>query len=131
MTNVARVVRVCSRRQMLRGTGIGLSGILAGGALSACSTDTGDSDADVIVVGLIGERAREVGDFVGHVMQGEAAKKQALAIYKSITGEFPKGAWWETTVPVPPSLEVRSRIKASQIAFANRRQGGSPTGAQA
>lgn len=72
-----------------------------------------------------------VAGYVLERREGDAAKKQALAIYKSITGEFPKGAWWETTVPVPPSMEVRSRIKASQIAFANRRQGGSPTGAQA
>lgn len=74
----------------------------------------------------------QVAGYVLERREGEAAKKQALAIYKSITGEFPKGAWWETTVPVPPSLEVRSRIKASQIAFANRRQAGLPgTGASA
>lgn len=41
---------------MLRGSGIGLSGVVAAGVLSACSTDAGDrndddQEADVIVVG--------------------------------------------------------------------------------
>lgn len=44
-----------TRRQMLRGTGIGLGGAVAGGVLSACSADGGqaadDSSADVIVIG--------------------------------------------------------------------------------
>lgn len=62
---------------------------------------------------------------VGYVLErreGEAAKKQALAIYRGMTGEFPKGAWFESTVPVAPSAEVRNRIRAEQIRFAKGRE---------
>lgn len=36
------------------------------------------AEADVVVVGLIGERAREVSDFVGRHMLGEAARRTAV-----------------------------------------------------
>lgn len=61
----------------------------------------------------------------GYVLErreGEAARKQALAIYRSITGEFPRGAWFESTTPVEPSFEVRNKIRSEQIKFAKGRQ---------
>lgn len=50
-----------------------------------------------------------------------AARKMALAIYKGMTGAWPV-ADFENTVPVEPSSEVMSRIKASQIRWAHSRQ---------
>lgn len=61
----------------------------------------------------------------GYVLErreGDAAKRQALAIYRGMTGEFPRGAWFESTTPVAPSFEVRNRIRAEQIRFAKERQ---------
>lgn len=60
----------------------------------------------------------------GYVLErreGDAARKQALAIYKDMTGAFPN-AYWESTTPVPPTMEVRNRIRSQQIRWANRRQ---------
>lgn len=52
--------------------------------------------------------------------EGDAARRQALAIYKDITGDWPK-AKWETTTPVPPTQEVRNRIRSQQIRFSKGR----------
>lgn len=52
--------------------------------------------------------------------EGEAARKQALAIYKDITGAWPMADFASTT-PVTPSNEVRNRIRSQQIRFAHRR----------
>ncbi|HCY99934.1 MAG: flagellum-specific ATP synthase FliI [Rhodobacterales bacterium RIFCSPHIGHO2_02_FULL_62_130] len=68
--NAALTVGQGQRIGIVAGSGVGKS-VLMGMMVRFTS-------ADVIVVGLIGERAREVGDFVGHVMQGEAAKKLCL-----------------------------------------------------
>lgn len=64
--------------------------------------------ADVIVVGLIGERAREVGAFVRSVMQGEAARKIVMV-----------------AVPADrsPLLRLRAARRATAIAEAFRAQG--------
>jgi ribosomal protein L32 len=61
----------------------------------------------------------------GYVLErreGEAAKKQALAIYRGMTGSFPKGRWFDSTVPVEPTPEVRNRIRAEQIRFSKGRE---------
>lgn len=61
---------------------------------------------------------------VGYVLErreGDAARRQALAIFKDMTGEFPR-MHWEQTQPIEPSLEVRNRIRSQQIRFAKRRQ---------
>lgn len=52
--------------------------------------------------------------------EGDAARRQALALFRDMTGEWPKAAW-ENTQPIEPSLEVRNRIRAQQIKFAKRR----------
>jgi DNA repair protein RadD len=63
----------------------------------------------------------QVCGYVRERRDGEAARKQALAIYKQMTGAWPLTDF-ESTTPVAPSREVRGRIKAGQIAFAKRRQ---------
>lgn len=49
--------------------------------------------------------------------KGEA---YALWLYREITGAFPKGAWFDSTVPVEPSHDVASKIKSVQIRSAYR-----------
>lgn len=53
--------------------------------------------------------------------EGDAARKQALAIFKDMTGTWPM-ADFGNTQPVTPSAEVRSRIRSQQIRFSKRRQ---------
>mgnify|MGYP002135088226 CR=1 FL=1 len=66
------------------------------------------TEADVIVVGLIGERAREVGAFVRSVMTGEAAKRICMV-----------------AVPADrsPLLRLRAARRATAIAEAFRAEG--------
>ncbi len=65
--NAALTVGRGQRVGIIAGSGVGKSVLME---MMARYTE-----ADVIVVGLIGERAREVGAFVRSVMQGEAAKR--------------------------------------------------------
>lgn len=61
----------------------------------------------------------------GYVLErksGQEAAKQAVAIYASLTGGVPRGAWFDSTKPVAPSQEVRNRILHNQIKFARRRR---------
>lgn len=56
--------------------------------------------------------------------EGDAARRQALAIYRDMTGDWPR-AKWENTQPADDlSAEVRNRIRAQQIRFAKRRESG-------
>lgn len=55
--------------------------------------------------------------------EGDAARKQALAIYKDITGDWPRMKW-ENTTPVEPTSEVRNKIRSQQIRFAKGRARG-------
>lgn len=66
------------------------------------------TSADVVVVGLIGERAREVGAFARSIMQGEAAKKLCMV-----------------AVPADrsPLLRLRAARRATAIAEYFRDQG--------
>lgn len=62
----------------------------------------------------------------GYVLErreGDAARKQALAIYKNMTGAWPIGEF-DPAKAIPPCSEVRSRIRSEQIRFANRRPSG-------
>jgi DNA repair protein RadD len=81
---------------------------------------------ELIAGGYTRELTRDLWPQVcGYVLErreGDAARRQALAIYRGITGEFPRGAWFESTTPVPPSTEVRNRIRSEQIKFAKGRQ---------
>ena len=61
---------------------------------------------------------------VGYVLErkeGDAARRQALAIYKDMTGGWPRTSF-ENTTPAEPSSEVRNRIRSQQIRFAHRRK---------
>lgn len=55
---------------------------------------------------------------------GDAARKQALALYKDMTGDWPRVRWENSTPAEFVSPEVRNRIRAQQIRFANRKAGG-------
>lgn len=52
--------------------------------------------------------------------QGDEARRQALAIYKQMTGGWPTTPF-ESVTPQPTTLEVRNRIRAGQIRFARGR----------
>lgn len=61
---------------------------------------------------------------VGYVMErkeGDVARRQALAIYKEMTGGWPRTTF-ENTKPISPSAEVRGRIRYQQIKFARGRR---------
>lgn len=72
-----------------------------------------------------GELTRELWpQIVGYVLErkeGDAARRQALAIYKDMTGAWPRMSF-ENTEPTEPCAEVRNRIRSQQIRFANRRK---------
>lgn len=60
----------------------------------------------------------------GYVLErreGDAARRQALAIYKDMTGGWPIGDF-DPALAVAPTNEVRNRIRSQQIRFAHRRQ---------
>jgi len=63
-------------------------------------------------------------EICGYVLQkksGDEARRQALGIFKGITGMWPKADFEETT-PVSPSPEVMSRIKSNYIRFIHSRR---------
>ncbi|QCP85324.1 FliI/YscN family ATPase [Cereibacter sphaeroides] len=68
--NAALTVGQGQRIGIVAGSGVGKSVLI--------EMMTRYTAADVIVVGLIGERAREVGAFAASVMQGEAARKLCM-----------------------------------------------------
>lgn len=70
---------------------------------------------------LTAELWPQVIGYVCERRQGEAARKQALAIYKQMTGGWPEVSF-EATKPVPPTPAVRGRIRSQQIAYAKRRK---------
>jgi hypothetical protein len=51
----------------------------------------------------------------------EYAQRRAQAIYHELTGVF-ANARIETTTPVPPSQEVRNKVKANLIRFIKSKQ---------
>lgn len=98
--NAALTVGRGQRVGIIAGSGVGKSVLME---MMARYTE-----ADVIVVGLIGERAREVGAFVRSVMQGEAAKRICMV-----------------AVPADrsPLLRLRAARRATAIAEHFRAQG--------
>lgn len=82
---------------------------------------------ELIAGGHKRELTRELWPMVaGYVLErreGDAARRQALAIYRDMTGDWPM-AKWENTRPIEPSPEVRNRIRAQQIRFAKRNDRG-------
>lgn len=80
---------------------------------------------ELIAGGYRKELSRDLWPMVcGYVLErreGEAARKQALAIFKDMTGAWPMSDF-NSTQPVDPTAEVRSRIRAQQIRFSHRRK---------
>ena len=85
---------------LFAGTGVGKSTLLG----MLCR----HADADVIVVGLIGARGREVGDFVRNALGAEGL---ARAVVVAATGDE------------PPLVRVRGALRATAIAEHFRAQG--------
>ncbi len=54
--------------------------------------------------------------------EGDAARRQALALYRDITGDWPRAKWENTKPAESVSAEVRNRIRAQQIRFAKGRE---------
>lgn len=98
--NAALTVGRGQRIGIIAGSGVGKSVLI--------EMMTRFTAADVVVVGLIGERAREVGAFVGKVMTGEAAKKVCMV-----------------AVPADrsPLMRIRAANRATAIAEYFRDQG--------
>lgn len=68
--NALTTFGVGQRVGIVAGSGVGKSVLM--------DMIVGGAEADVVVVGLIGERAREVSDFVGRHMDGECARRTAV-----------------------------------------------------
>lgn len=98
--NAALTVGRGQRLGIIAGSGVGKSVLI--------EMMTRYTDADVIVVGLIGERAREVGEFVGKVMTGQNRDKTCVV-----------------AVPADrsPLLRLRAAHRATAIAEYFREQG--------
>jgi type III secretion protein N (ATPase) len=63
---------------MGKGQRMGIFGTAGGGKSTLVAEIVKGSEADVIVVGLIGERGREVGDFLRHAVPGETGRKTVV-----------------------------------------------------
>ena len=92
---------VGQRIAIVAGSGVGKS-VLMGQMIAG-------ADADVIVVGLIGERSREVSDFLATKLNGPVRSKSVVV-----------------AVPAdhPPVLRLRAAMRATAIAEYFRAQGG-------
>ena len=100
MINAALTVGLGQRVGIIAGSGVGKSVLI--------EMMTRYTAADVIVVGLIGERAREVGDFVATVMDGETRDRTCVV-----------------AVPADrsPLLRLRAAHRATAVAEYFRDQG--------
>ncbi len=85
---------------LFAGTGVGKSTLLG----MLCR----HADADVIVAALIGERGREVGDFVRHAIGPESLSRCVVVA---------------ATSDAPPLVRVRGALRATAIAEHFRKQG--------
>ncbi|WCT75475.1 FliI/YscN family ATPase [Sphingomonas naphthae] len=98
--NALLTAGVGQRIAIAAGSGVGKS-VLMGQMIKG-------AEADVIVVGLIGERSREVSDFIETKLKGDVRKKAAVV-----------------AVPAdhPPILRLRAAMRATAIAEYFRAQG--------
>ncbi|THB80054.1 MAG: FliI/YscN family ATPase [Desulfobacteraceae bacterium] len=96
MTTLGRGQRVA----IMAGSGVGKS-VLMG-------MMTKHTEADVIVIGLIGERGREVKDFLDNILQGEGLKRSVVVA---------------ATSDSPPLVRIRGAYLATTIAEYFRDQG--------
>lgn len=100
LINAALTVGLGQRVGIVAGSGVGKSVLI--------EMLTRNTEADVVVVGLIGERAREVGAFVAQVMKGGSAHKTVVV-----------------AVPADrsPLLRIRAANRATAIAEYFRAKG--------
>lgn len=98
--NAALTIGRGQRVGIIAGSGVGKSVLI--------EMMTKNTKADVIIVGLIGERAREVGAFVRNVMTGESAARTCVVA---------------TPADRSPLLRLRSAFRATAIAEYFRAQG--------
>ncbi|MDB5661789.1 MAG: fliI [Sphingomonas bacterium] len=98
--NALLTAGVGQRIAIMAGSGVGKS-VLMGQMIAG-------ADADVIVVGLVGERSREVTDFLATKLTGDVRKKSVVV-----------------AVPAdhPPILRLRAAMRATAIAEYFREQG--------
>ena len=98
--NAACTMGVGQRLGIIAGSGVGKSVLIDMIARGA--------DADVVVLGLVGERAREVSDFVARHMHGDNARRTAIV-----------------AVPADhaPNLRLRGALLATALAEYFRGQG--------
>jgi ATP synthase in type III secretion protein N len=90
------------------GQRIGIYGNAGAGKSTLVSSIVANSHADVIVVGLIGERGREVGDFIERTLSGERAEKSVVVA---------------STSDRPPVERVQATLVATSVAEHFRDQG--------
>jgi len=101
-----RVIDACltmgwgQRMGLFAGTGVGKSTLL--GMLAR------DTDADIIVIALVGERGRELREFLDHALGPEALQRCVVIV---------------ATSDAPPLLRVRAAMAATTIAEVFRDQG--------
>jgi len=101
-----RVIDACltmgrgQRMGLFAGTGVGKSTLL--GMLAR------DTNADVIVIALVGERGRELREFLDHALGAEALPRCVVVV---------------ATSDAPPLLRVRAAMAATTIAEVFRDQG--------
>lgn len=91
---------VGQRVGLFAGSGVGKSTLLAQLARQ--------TSADVVVVGLIGERGREVGEFLADALPASARERATVVV---------------ATSDAPPSMRVRAALTATALAEAWRDEG--------
>jgi len=84
-----------------RGQRIGIFGGSGVGKSTLIGMMTRNSDADVIVVGLVGERGREVGEFLEHSLGPEGRKRSVVLV---------------STSDQSPLLRMRAALGATSVA---------------
>jgi len=84
-----------------RGQRVGIFGGSGVGKSTLIGMMTRNSEADVIVVGLVGERGREVGEFLEDSL-GEAGRRRAVVLV--------------STSDQPPLLRIRAALAATSVA---------------
>lgn len=90
------------------GQRIGIYGTAGVGKSTLMSSIVANCQADVVVVGLIGERGREVGDFVARTLAGERARRSVVVA---------------STSDRPPVERVHATLVATAVAEHFRDQG--------
>ena len=87
---------------LFAGSGVGKSVLLG--------MITRHTEADVVVVGLIGERGREVREFVEHSLGAEGLAKAVLVVAPADESPLMRLKATELTTPSPPISAIRAAM---------------------